>query len=137
MVTQAPPKLVGTVAQQSGLPVKTIRYYDEIGLLKTAGRTAGGYRIFADDVFTRLGFIKRAQSLGLTLAEIKEFLSVHDQGDLPCTHIQAKLAQKLMDIEEKIHQLQVLRQELAGLLSGWGEDTEDKPETICPIIESH
>ena len=137
MLTQTPPRLVGTVAKQSGLPVKTIRYYDEIGLLKTDGRTEGGYRIFAEDVFTRLGFIKRAQSLGLTLAEIKEFLAVHDQGDLPCAHIQIKLEDKLAEIEEKIRQLQVLKQELSGLLSGWDKTAHETEVAICPIIESH
>ncbi|HSM84405.1 MAG TPA: heavy metal-responsive transcriptional regulator [Nodosilinea sp.] len=137
MLTEAPAKLIGTVAKQSGLPVKTIRYYDEIGLLKTAGRTEGGYRVFAEDVFTRLGFIRRAQSLGLTLSEIKEFLDVHDQGDLPCAHIQAKLEAKLTEIEDTIRQLQLLKQELSGLLSGWQTaTTAATDETICPIIES-
>lgn len=136
MLTQAPPKLIGVVAKESGLPVKTIRYYDEIGLLKTAGRTEGGYRVFAADVLTRLGFIRRAQSLGLTLTEIKEFLDVHDQGDLPCSHIQVKLEKKLAEIENQIQQLQVLKQELSGLLSGWKTVPDTSEETICPIIES-
>ncbi len=137
MLTQTAPRLVGTVAKATGLPVKTIHYYDEIGLLTTLGRTEGGYRVFADDVFMRLGFIKRAQSLGLTLAEIKEFLDVYDQGDLPCSHIQIKLEDKLAEIEEKIHQLQVLKQELSGLLSGWDKTTGEIQEAICPIIESN
>jgi MerR family transcriptional regulator, copper efflux regulator len=137
MLTEAPPKLIiGAVAKKSGLPVKTIRYYDEIGLLKTAGRTEGGYRVFAEDVFTRLGFIRRAQSLGLTLTEVKEFLEVYDQGDLPCSHIQVKLEDKLAEIEEKIQQLQLLRQELSGLLTGWQSTAAQTDEVICPIIES-
>ncbi|MBE9108193.1 heavy metal-responsive transcriptional regulator [Nodosilinea sp. LEGE 07298] len=136
MLTEAPPKLIGAVAKKSGLPVKTIRYYDEIGLLKTAGRTEGGYRVFAEDVFTRLGFIRRAQSLGLTLTEVKEFLEVHDQGDLPCSHIQVKLEDKLTEIEEKIQQLQLLKHELSGLLSGWQSIATKTDEAICPIIEN-
>ncbi|MEA5449238.1 heavy metal-responsive transcriptional regulator [Leptolyngbya sp. CCNP1308] len=136
MLTEAPPKLIGAVAKKSALPVKTIRYYDEIGLLKTAGRTEGGYRVFAEDVFTRLGFIRRAQTLGLTLTEIKEFLEVHDQGDLPCSHIQVKLEDKLIEIEDKIQQLQLLKQELSGLLMGWQSTATKTDEIICPIIES-
>jgi DNA-binding transcriptional MerR regulator len=136
MLTEAPSKLIGAVAKKSGLPVKTIRYYDEIGLLKTAGRTEGGYRLFAEDVFTRLGFIRRAQSLGLTLAEVKEFLEVHDQGDLPCSHIQVKLEDKLAEIEAKIRELQLLRHELSGLLTGWQSTAAKTDESICPIIES-
>ncbi|MBD2258287.1 heavy metal-responsive transcriptional regulator [Pseudanabaena sp. FACHB-2040] len=135
MLTQAPPKLIGAVAKESGLPVKTIRYYDEIGLLKTAGRTEGGYRVFAEDVLTRLGFIRRAQSLGLTLTEIKDFLDVHDRGELPCSQIQVKLKDKLAEIEKQIQQLQVLKQELTGLLSGWKTIPDHSEETICPIID--
>jgi MerR family transcriptional regulator, copper efflux regulator len=136
MLTQAPPKLIGAVAKESGLPVKTIRYYDEIGLLKTQGRTEGGYRVFADDTLTRLGFIRRAQSLGLTLTEIKEFLDVHDQGDLPCAHIQIKLEDKLADIEKQIQQLQVLKHELVALLSGWKIMPSHGEDAICPILET-
>ncbi|HEY9878759.1 MAG TPA: heavy metal-responsive transcriptional regulator [Leptolyngbyaceae cyanobacterium] len=136
MLKLAPPKLIGAVAKESGLPVKTIRYYDEIGLLKTNGRTEGGYRVFAEDVFARLGFIKRAQSLGLTLTEIKEFLDIHDQGELPCSHIQIKLENKLAEIESQIQQLRVLKQELSSLLSGWQSTSEKSQEAICPIIES-
>jgi MerR family transcriptional regulator, copper efflux regulator len=74
MLTQEKPKLIGAIASESGIPIKTIRYYDDLGLLKTNGRIEGGYRIFDSDVFVRLKFIKRAQNLGLSLSEIKEFL---------------------------------------------------------------
>ena len=128
-------KLIGSVAKESGIPIKTIRYYDELGLLKTSGRTEGGYRLFSADVLSRLKFIKRAQSLGLSLSEIKEFLEVHDQGNLPCDHIKVKLEDKVADIDRQIRQLQLLKQELEGLLSG-RETLPDHPEeTICPIIE--
>ncbi len=137
MVTQAPSRLIGAVAKESGLPVKTIRYYDEIGLLKTAGRTEGGYRVFAEDVLTRLEFIRRSQSLGLSLTEIKEFLDVHDQGDLPCDQIQVKLKNKLAEIENQIQQLRLLKQELTGLLAGWPRTAETSPGTICPVLDPH
>ena len=135
MLVQEKLKRIGSVAKESGLPIKTIRYYDELGLLKTFGRTEGNYRLFNSDVFGRLRFIKRAQGLGLSLLEIKEFLEVHDQGDLPCDHIKVKLEDKLSQIEQQIQQLQILKQELSGLLSGWQALPEHPEETICPIIE--
>ena len=135
MLVQERPKLIGSIAKESGIPIKTIRYYDELGLLKTFGRTEGGYRLFNSDVFTRLSFIKRAQSLGLSLSEIKEFLDLHDQGDLPCDHIKVKLEDKLIAIEQQIQQLEILKQELKGLLSGWSAIPEAPEKTICPIIE--
>lgn len=135
MLTQEKPQLIGAIAKASGIPIKTIRYYDELGLLKTCGRTEGGYRLFNSDVLTRLNFIKRAQGLGLNLLEIKEFLEVHDQGDLPCDHIKVKLEEKLEVIEQQIQQLQILKQELQGLLSGWETIPEHPEQTICPIIQ--
>jgi MerR family transcriptional regulator, copper efflux regulator len=135
MLTTEKPKLIGTIAKESGIPIKTIRYYDELGLLKTNGRTEGGYRLFDLDVFVRLKFIKRAQNLGLSLSEIKEFLEVHDRGNLPCDRIKVKLEEKLTAIERQIQQLQILKQELKGLLSGWQKMPEQPEETICPIIE--
>jgi MerR family copper efflux transcriptional regulator len=126
---------IGAVAKLSGLPIKTIRYYDELGLLKTFGRTESGYRLFNSDVLGRLRFIKRAQGLGLSLLEIKEFLDVHDQGDLPCAHIKVKLEDKLSQIEQQIQQLQILKQELQGLLSGWQARPDNPEDTICPILE--
>jgi DNA-binding transcriptional MerR regulator len=136
-LTQDQPKLlIGSVAKQSGLPIKTIRYYEELGLLKLSDRTSGGFRIFADDVFTRLSFIKRAQCLGLSLTEIKEFLDVHDQGALPCTQVRSKLQHKLTVIDEQIQQLTILKQELEILLAV-EEPLDQDGSAICPIIEHH
>jgi len=135
MLVQEQTKLIGWVAKESGVPIKTIRYYEELGLLKTSGRTEGGFRIFSSDVLARLNFIKRAQRLGLSLAEIKDFLEIHDQGELPCEHVQIKLEDKISQIEQQIQQLQILKLELTGLLSGWETIPENPEETICPIIE--
>ncbi|NMF66666.1 heavy metal-responsive transcriptional regulator [Brasilonema octagenarum] len=135
MLVQETLKQIGLVAKESGISIKTIRYYEELGLLKASDRTEGGFRLFHSNVFTRLSFIKRAQSLGLSLLEIKEFLDVHDQGDLPCDHIKAKLNDKVTAIEYQIEQLQVLKLELERLLSGWQAVYEIPESTICPIIE--
>lgn len=135
MLAQEQPKQIGSVAKRSGVPIKTIRYYEELGLLKATGRTGGGYRLFDADIFTRLSFIKRAQSLGLSLSEIKEFLEVHDQGDLPCDDVRVKLQDKVAEIDQQIQQLQVLKLELEGVLSGWEVIPEHSESTICPIIQ--
>ncbi|MBE9210006.1 heavy metal-responsive transcriptional regulator [Nostoc sp. LEGE 06077] len=136
MLASAEAKQIGVVAKESGVPIKTIRYYEELGLLKSSGRTEGGFRLFNSDVLERLHFIKRAQSLGLTLSEIKEFLNVHDRGKLPCEHIKIKLEDKVKAIDAQIQQLLILRQELSGLLSGWEIKPDNSHSTICPIIEN-
>lgn len=134
MLVQEKSKQIGVVAKESGVPIKTIRYYEELGLLKSSGRTEGGFRLFNTDVLARLHFIKRAQSLGLALAEIKEFLNVHDEGELPCEHIKIKLEDKVQAIDDQIQQLLILRQDLSGMLSGWEIQSEIYHPTICPII---
>jgi MerR family transcriptional regulator, copper efflux regulator len=99
MLLQEKTKQIGTIAKESGVPIKTIRYYEELGLLKATGRTEGGFRLFNSEVLARLNFIKRAQSLGLSLLEIKDFLGVHDRGELPCDRIEAKLQAKVTAID--------------------------------------
>ncbi len=132
------PQQIGSIAKESGVPIKTIRYYEELGLLQAIGRTEGGYRLFDANAVTRLSFIKRAQSLGLSLAEIKEFLDVHDQGTLPCAHVRVRLQDKLDDVDRQIQQLLILKSELHDLLttSAQGDVSTDNTDTvICPIIQ--
>ncbi len=135
MLFQEEPKLIGSVAKESGVPIKTIRYYEELGLLKALGRTEGGFRLFNSKVLARLTFIKRAQSLGFTLSEIKDFLDVHDGGNLPCKYMKAKLQDKVAAINKQIQQLLILRRELEELLLGWETLPENSEKTICPLRE--
>lgn len=129
---------IGEVAAESGLPVKTVRYYEETGLLvPLVERSETGYRLFQPQVLNRLAFIRRSQALGLTLQEIQQILAVHDQGQLPCGEVRQHLELKLEAIEQQIQSLETLRTELRGILSGW----QDQPssgrlaQTICPNIQ--
>lgn len=108
---------IGELASHSGIPIKTIRYYEDIGLVKPSSRTVGKFRQFSPNVLARLGFIKRAQNLGLSLQEIGEILDVYDQGNVPCDEIKEKLKAKLWQIDQKIKQLKMLKAELERLLS--------------------
>lgn len=131
---------IGQVAHTSGLSVKTIRYYEEVGLLDpVVERTDSGYRIFHPRIYNRLAFIKRAQSLGLSLQEIGDILKVHDQGHLPCGVVKERLEAKLATIEEQIRSLQILHSELQGILSGWQEHPPLKrlDQTICPNLQAN
>lgn len=127
--------LIGQVTALSNIPIRTIRYYENLGLLKSNGRTEGGFRQFSPEILTRLAFIKRAQSLGLSLEEIKEILNVYDQGKLPCGELKDKLEDKLLEIDRQIKQLLTLQAELNGLLSGWKPFSTPQPGIICPILQ--
>jgi DNA-binding transcriptional MerR regulator len=129
---------IGEVATNSGLPTKTIRYYEEIGLLApTVERSSAQYRLFSPAVLNRLAFIKRAQSLGLSLSEIQQILGVHDQGELPCGEVRQHLEAKVTEISQQIEALKMLKTELQGILSGWQEHpSSDRIEhTICPNLQ--
>jgi MerR family transcriptional regulator, copper efflux regulator len=135
MLVQEHLQRIGSVAKESGISIKTIRYYEKLGLLKSSGRTEGGFRLFQIDVLNRLNFIKCAQSLGFSLSEIKFFLDVHDEGDSPCEHIQDKLEYKISEIHKQIEELSLLELKLERLLYDWKGITEKSENTICPIIE--
>ncbi len=127
--------LIGQVTALSGVPVRTIRYYESLGIIQSSGRTEGGFRQFSSDVLKRLSFIKRAQSLGLSLQEISEILQVYDGGKPACDEIQHKLQDKISEIDYQIEELLTLRGELQELLSEW-QSVSTKPEDrICPIIQ--
>lgn len=130
---------IGEVADRSGLPVKTIRYYDEIDLLSpTVERSESGYRLFKPQVFDRLSFIRRAQSLGMSLQEVKEILTVHDQGQLPCREVKQHIQEKVVAINLQIEALQSQREELQRLLTHWQEHppADLLAQTICPNIKA-
>jgi DNA-binding transcriptional MerR regulator len=127
--------LIGQVTELSGVPIKTIRYYESLGLIKSSAITEGGFRQFLPDVLARLAFIKRAQNLGLNLEEIGEILNVYDQGQPPCSEIQEKLEEKLVQIDHQIAQLLKLRSDIEVLLSGWKNVNSKRKDIICPIIQ--
>jgi len=107
---------IGQIAVESGIPIKTIRYYEELGLLKCSGRTKGGFRLFSPEVLDRLAFIKRAQKLGLSLQEIGEFLKICDEECFSSEEITNKLKDTILEIDPQIKQLRCLKTELKELL---------------------
>jgi len=129
---------IGEVASLSGVSVKTVRYYEEIGLLSpVVERSQSGYRLFNSQVLKRLAFIKRSQSLGLRLEEIQDILKVYDQGLLPCPEVKQHLESKVADISQKIAALSTLQSELQEILAHWQEqkDQDTVISTVCPNIQ--
>jgi MerR family transcriptional regulator, copper efflux regulator len=126
---------IGNVADRSNVPIKTIRYYEEIGLLKSSGRTEGKFRLFAPEVVERIGFIKRLQKLGLSLQEIAEILQVYDCGLIPCLEIEQQLKHQIQEIDRHIAELTTLRGEISNLLKDWIPVQGLEAGRICPILQ--
>jgi len=125
---------IGALAGRSGLPIKTLRYYEDIGLLPAVGRSEGGYRLFAEESLRRLEFIRRLKSLGLTLDDIQECLSVHDAGDLPCGDIQKQLQRQIALVDERLREMRLFRRDLQSLLKNWQSDPAPNTDLICPNL---
>lgn len=126
---------IGELSTESGVSIKTIRYYEELGLVRSCGRTEGQFRLFHPDTVTRLSFVKRLQSLGLSLQEIGECLAVYDHGDLPCGDVKSKLEGQVVEIDRQVAELISLRQELADILQRWSASPKKRSEVICPNLQ--
>ncbi|MGB9112962.1 MAG: heavy metal-responsive transcriptional regulator [Acidimicrobiales bacterium] len=108
-------RTISALAEGLGLRADTLRYYERLGLLPPAGRSAAGYRIYDDAAAERLRFMKGAQRIGLRLGDIKELLDVSDRGQCPCGHTQVLVQQRLAEVESEIKQLTAIRDRLLGL----------------------
>ncbi len=127
---------IGELAKKSACPVKTIRYYEDIGLLEKASRDINGYRNYQEDALAQLRFIKSAQTAGLSLKEIAEIILIRKSGTTPCFHVQQLLTKHLTNVEEKLSELERTRGELEKLILYANSidpiDCED--ESICIIL---
>jgi MerR family Zn(II)-responsive transcriptional regulator of zntA len=127
---------IGELAAEMGINPKTIRYYEEIGLLPEPRRTDSGYRLYGAGDRDRLAFIAKAKAVGLTLGQIGEIIARRDSGESPCDHVVNLLDQRLAAIDEQLRVLADLREELAGIKdASAGRQGEDA--AICGIIERH
>lgn len=127
---------IGTLAQHSGVPIKTIRYYEEIGLLRRPSRTPAGYRLYAPETADRLLFIKKAQNLGLRLQDIREILDLADRGRCPCGHVQTVLRKRLTELQQKISDLRLIEQRVkAAVRRGCPPNFKPKGKAMCPTIQ--
>ena len=124
---------IGKVAEQGGVKVQTIRYYERRGLLPKPARSASGYRKYSDDSVRRLRFIRQAQALGFSLSEIEELLSLRMRPGTTCGDIRKRARQKIGTVSEKIEELQRIKDALSRLATackGKG------PTSACPILEA-
>lgn len=106
--------LIGEVASAAGMSSKTLRFYEEQGLLPPARRSANGYRQYSGDTLARLDFIARGGAAGLSLSQIRNILAVIEPGDAPCAHVKDVLAGQLAELDLKIAELTTLRAGVAA-----------------------
>lgn len=122
---------IGGVAKAAGVNVETIRYYQRLKLLDEPARPLGGVRRYDHAAVARVRFIKRAQELGFSLAEIQRLLRLGDPQS--CGEARALAAEKLALVESRVADLQRLRGVLKKLI---GRCDQRRGKVACPIIES-
>lgn len=106
---------IGKLAEATGTTAKTLRFYEDRGLLPPPRRTAGDYRDYGEDALARLDFIKRGRTAGLSLAQIRQVIEIRDEGVVPCGHVKQLLESRLADLDQQIRQLRAVREVVAHL----------------------
>ncbi|TDD16812.1 heavy metal-responsive transcriptional regulator [Nonomuraea diastatica] len=127
---------IGTLAAAAGLSAKTIRFYEQAGLLPAPPRTPAGYRDYPAEAADRLAFIRDAQAAGLSLAEIRGVLAIRDAGQPPCRHVTTLIETHLGHVDQRIAELLATRTALQDLHQR-AQDVDPAdcgPEGICRIL---
>ena len=122
--------IVGQAAKRSGLPAKTLRYYEEIGLVEPE-RLDNGYRDYNDDDLSRLKFLGRARSLGFSIDDCRALLSLCDDEERSSRDVRDIASAHLDRIEQKISELETMRKVLRKLVS----DCHGDEQPACPILD--
>ncbi|AIG74348.1 Hypothetical protein AJAP_07165 [Amycolatopsis japonica] len=106
---------IGELARTAAVSTKTIRYYEQAGLLPEPPRTSSGYRDYDPDTAHRLEFIRTAQAAGLSLTEIRDILAIRDTGQAPCDHVGELIDRHLSNVRRRIADLRTTEQDLHQL----------------------
>lgn len=128
------------LAKLSGVPAKTIRYYESIGLMPDPQRAENNYRQYTPEVAERLRFIVTARTLGFNLTDIGEFLSARDEGTLPCKRVLDSFDQRISDIDRRIADLLELRDTLTRIRRDGAALPPDKQcdeQCVCYLVTTN
>ncbi len=126
---------IGEIAGRAGVPAKTIRFWEDQGLLPAPARTATGYRDYDPAILERLAFIRHAQAAGLTLGHIRQVLDIRDSGEPPCVHVTGLIARRLGEVEARLAELARARDQLASLARRAAAQDLADCQGYCSIID--
>tara|TARA_S200000501_G_C20319260_1_gene523672 strand:+ start:39 stop:437 length:399 start_codon:yes stop_codon:yes gene_type:complete len=123
---------IGKAAKLSGLTVKTVRYYSDIGIIKPLIDSNTGYRSFSETELAKLQFLAKARKFNFSLDECRELLALYEKRDRSSKEVKALTLEKIAEIDTKLSDLNMLRAQLNTLASACKGD--DRPD--CPILEA-
>ena len=119
---------IGEVARRTGLPVKTIRYYCDEGLLQPRARSESGYRLFDEENLAELTIIRSLRAMDVSIPELARILEVRRSGVCNCSLLKGSIADKMSSIDQRISELRTMKEELARLLGSWQDCGGLKPD---------
>jgi len=125
---------IGKVAERAGVNTETLRYYERQGIVPKPSRSQANYRVYSEDTVRRVRFVKRAQELGFSLAEIAELLSLRARRGTSCNAVRERASVKIESIDEKIAALEAMRGALTKLVGECA--SSEGPLSECPILEA-
>lgn len=118
---------ITSLARETGVSTKTLRYWEGLGLLPETGRTHSGYRLFSKGMIRYVQFIRESKGLGLTLKEIRSAIELFRKGKNPCPAIAKSLQLRCAELEKQIRSLQDLKDKAERLRRKWARD----PDNFC------
>jgi DNA-binding transcriptional MerR regulator len=121
------PLTIGQLAEAAGVPARTIRYYEQVGVMPSARRTASGYRQYPEPAVERLRFIRRARSLGLSLPRVRALVAAVDDGLGARARVRQLVRAELVAVGQRIAELQALQGELEGVLRRMSRPSRPRP----------
>lgn len=126
------------LARRAGVRADTIRYYERLGLITGTDRTASGYRVFGPEQIDRIAFIRKAQTLGFSLEEIKQVLDLRGSGKVPCEAVIELAERRLGQTEKQLATLTSLRNKLRQYVDHWKRNKDEEAcaaTHFCNLIE--
>jgi DNA-binding transcriptional MerR regulator len=128
---------IGDLASRIGVQPETIRYYERRGLLSSPQRGAGGYRVYTPGHLEQVEFIKKCQTLGFSLQEIRELMALKFRGNSPCQHVRDFLLEKIQQVDEQIQRLEAFRRELRDTVEECEQTLKrhSVAKENCPVLQ--
>jgi MerR family transcriptional regulator, mercuric resistance operon regulatory protein len=126
---------IGQLSRKTGVNIETIRYFEKVGLIGSPPRTEGGHRIYGDDHFRALGFIRRARELGFTPEEVRGILNLGGPADACCDDVREIASKHLQTVRNKMADLARLEKLLASTIDRCSGDHAPQCAVIAMIEE--
>ncbi len=125
---------IGVLARGSGVRVRTLRFYEEQGLITPLGRTSKGYRLYGPAALDDLAFVKGAKRLGLHLDQIGDLLQIRREAQCPCKRTRELVSERLQEAEAALREIRDLRNHLRRTVREWGAEPSSDARSPCRSV---